>query len=267
MTTKNKMVGALGAAALATGVYAGPAAAEHHDGDRKWAFSFNVGATTDYVFRGYSQSDEQPAFQAGVDLTYGMFYIGAWGSGVDKDFVGGAVAEIDVYAGITPSAGIFDFDLGVIYYGYPNTSFARSGGLDVDYWEGKIGVSTDDLIKNLTLGVTAYYSPEYTFETGEVYVIEGSLSYELPSMGPFTPTISALAGYLKSQDGANGGLVFDLAGTDDDYWYWNAGVGLAIEKFTIDLRYWDTDVDQAPALKPVNGLADERFVATGTFTY
>ena len=98
-------------------------------------------------------------------------------------------------------------------------------------------------------------------------MVEGSISYGLPSVGPFSPSISALAGYLKSQDGANGGLVFDAAGTDDDYWYWNAGLALAIEKFTIDLRYWDTDVDQAPAVKAVNGLADERFVLTGTFTY
>jgi len=265
MTKTNKLACALGAFALTAGIYAGPAAAE--ETDRKWAFSFNVGGTTDYIFRGFSQSDEQPAFQAGVDLTYGIFYVGAWGSGVDKNFVGGASAEIDVYAGITPSAGIFDFDLGVIYYGYPNQSFALSGGVDVDYWEGKFGVSTDDLVKNLTLGVTAYYSPEYTFETGEVYVVEGSISYGLPSVGPFSPSISALAGYLKSQDGSNGGLVFDAAGTDDDYWYWNAGLELAIEKFTIDLRYWDTDVDQAPAVKAVNGLADERFVLTGTFTY
>lgn len=264
MTKTTKLFGALSALALAVGAFAAPASA---DEGNKWTFSFNVGGTTDYVFRGFSQSDEDPAFQAGIDIGYGIFYLGAWGSGVDQDFVGGASAEIDLYGGVTPSLGIFDFDFGFIYYGYPNTNFVDSGGLDVHYWEGKAGVSTDDLVKNLTLGVTAYYSPEYTFETGEVYVVEGSISYELPSVGPFTPTISALAGYLKSQDGANGGLVFDAAGLDDDYWYWNAGLAIAIEKLTFDLRYWDTDVDQSPAVKAVNGLADERFVFTGTFTY
>ena len=43
--------------------------------------------------------------------------------------------------------------------------------------------------------------------------------------------------------------------------YWNAGVALAVDKFTIDLRYWDTNFkDDATFLSP--GLADERFVAT-----
>lgn len=267
MTTTKKLIGALSAAVLGAGVAAAPAVANEHGEDRKWTFSFNVAGTTDYVFRGFSQTDEKPAFQAGVDVGYGIFYLGAWGSGTDQDFVGGSSAEIDFYAGITPSWNIFDFDFGVIYYWYPGEKDAVSGGVDVSYWEGKVGVSTDDLIKNLTVGVTAYYSPEYTFETGETWAIEGSLSYGLPSVGPFSPTISGLVGYFISQDGANGGLVFDAAGTDDDYWYWNAGLELAIEKFTMDFRYWDTDIDQSPGNQPVAGLADERFVFTGTFSY
>lgn len=264
MIRTTKLVSVVGAAALGFGGFAGPAAAEHDGGDRKWSFSFNVAGTTDYVFRGFSQTDEKPAFQAGVDVGYGIFYLGAWGSGTDKDFVGGSPAEIDLYGGVTPSAGIFDFDFGFIYYWYPGEDDVSSGFVDVSYWEGKAGVSTDDLIKNLTIGFTAYYSPEYTFETGEVWTFEGSLSYSLPSVGPFTPTISGLAGYLT---GDANDIAFNAAGTDDDYWYWNVGLELAVEKLTFDLRYWDTDIDQSPGNQPVAGLADERFVFTGTFTY
>ena len=37
-----------------------------------FTYSFNVGVTTDYVFRGYSQKREEPALQGGIDLTYAV---------------------------------------------------------------------------------------------------------------------------------------------------------------------------------------------------
>ena len=43
--------------------------------------SFNVGATTDYRYRGISQSRLQPAVQGGIDYAdKSGFYVGAWGS-------------------------------------------------------------------------------------------------------------------------------------------------------------------------------------------
>ena len=45
--------------------------------------AFNVGVVSDYVFRGASQTDEEPAIQGGVDITAGSFYAGVWGSNVD----------------------------------------------------------------------------------------------------------------------------------------------------------------------------------------
>jgi uncharacterized protein (TIGR02001 family) len=78
--------------------------------------------TTDYVFRGVSQTTQNPAVQASLDATYGIFYLGAWGSNVD---FGGTVPpavpqdianiEIDYYAGITPEWRGISFDLGGLY--------------------------------------------------------------------------------------------------------------------------------------------------------
>src|SRR5262245_34851345 len=48
-----------------------------------WAISYNFGVTSDYVFRGFSQSAEDPTVQGGVDVTYKLFYVGVWASGVD----------------------------------------------------------------------------------------------------------------------------------------------------------------------------------------
>ena len=53
--------------------------------------SFNIGATTDYVWRGVSQSSEDPALSGGVDFSFGQFYAGTWASTVD--FGDGAVTS------------------------------------------------------------------------------------------------------------------------------------------------------------------------------
>ena len=80
--------------------------------------AFNVGVVSDYVFRGASQTDEEPALQGGVDITAGSFYAGVWGSNVD--FFDDTDAEIDFYGGFRGEAGGFALDGGVIFYAYVN---------------------------------------------------------------------------------------------------------------------------------------------------
>ena len=107
--TISSWVGALAVAAA----IASPAAA---DEKREFKFSYNVGITSDYVFRGFSQSADRPTGQAGIDATYGILYAGIWGSGIDFGFEGTnyvAKAEIDFYAGIKPVWKGITFDLGV----------------------------------------------------------------------------------------------------------------------------------------------------------
>jgi len=97
---------------------------------KDWQLTANFAGATEYVFRGFSQSAENPVIQVGVDLTYKWFYVGAWGStidfGRDGNFPNFDVAhvEIDYYAGIKPVIGKVTFDLGVIYYTFPR---ARDG--------------------------------------------------------------------------------------------------------------------------------------------
>ena len=73
--------------------------------------------TTDYVFRGFSQTAEGAAIQGGFDATCGMFYAGMWASsaglmGGDRHrqtctggFPFDAHVEVDFYAGIKPKTG------------------------------------------------------------------------------------------------------------------------------------------------------------------
>lgn len=240
---------AAAAAALAGSAMLYPAFADSYkdapDPGRKFEWSFNLGATTDYVFRGVSQSAGKPTVQGGVDVSYGLFYAGVWASGLDfGDGPGSAASEVDFYAGIKPTWGPVTFDLGVIYYVYPGANDSFSG--ELDYVELKVGASTT--IQKFSFGGTAFYSPDYTGELGPAWTLEGTAGCELPTMHMLTPTISGTIGTTQ----------FEEAGTTD-YVYWNAGISFAADKFTLDLRYWDTDLPNCGG--SVFGC-DERFVAT-----
>jgi uncharacterized protein (TIGR02001 family) len=120
---------------------------------RAFTWSVNIAGTTDYVFRGVSQTAEDPTIQGGVDIGYGILYAGIWGSGVDFGDALSSDIEIDYYAGIKPVWGPVTFDLGVIYYTYPGSS---DEGAELDYVEIKVGAS-GQFIPNLTTGVTVFY--------------------------------------------------------------------------------------------------------------
>jgi uncharacterized protein (TIGR02001 family) len=198
---------ALGGAAQAQDADAGPV-----------KLSFNVGASTDYVFRGISQTDENPQVFAGVDAALGSIgYAGAWVSNVD--FNNGTSAEFDLYGGIKPVAGAVTFDLGVIYYGYTN----QPDGPHEDYWEGKLAAST--ALGKGSVGAALYYSPEFFGETGEATYIE------LNGSAPLGESKWSVSGALGRQY-----VVGDL-----DYTTWNLGFGYALtDHVAVDFRYWDT---------------------------
>ncbi len=236
---------------------------------RKLAVSVTVGGTSDYVFRGVSQTFEDPAAQGSIDLSYGIFYAGVWASNVDFNDAPKANAEVDLYAGIKPVWGPVTFDLGVIYYAYPGAddglNFLTTGQLD--YVELKAGYSiVSPWIKGLTSGTTVYWSPDYSLETGDVFTVESVASYALPQVGIFSPSISGTYGTVYG-DIKNG---FSVGGDNDDkYSYWNVGLALAVEKFTFDFRYWDTNIDVTTPNGSVcvdQGLCDERFVFTAKVT-
>jgi uncharacterized protein (TIGR02001 family) len=260
---------AMSGAALADGYGGSVKDAPVVEEGRKLNLSVTLGATSDYIFRGISQTSENPAAQGSVDLTYGIFYAGIWASNVDFDDAPPASAEIDFYAGIKPTLGAgpfwgpITFDFGVLYYSYPGAD----DNPELDYVELKAGYSMESpWIKGLTTGTTLYWSDDYGLETGEVFTVESAASYALPQVGIFSPSISGVYGTVYGDIDEN----FSVGGgTEDEYSYWNVGLALAVEKFTFDFRYWDTDIDvENPGVGACvsEGLCDERFVFTAKVT-
>ena len=64
--------------------------------------SFNVGVGSDYVFRGVSQTEEDFAVSAGIDVTKDLFYAGAWASNVSYAGDDETSIETDLYLGVRP---------------------------------------------------------------------------------------------------------------------------------------------------------------------
>ena len=130
------------AVAVAASTLATPALANN-------SLAFNVGAVTDYRYRGISQSRLKPALQGGLDYTAGSFYVGAWGSTIQwiKDGGGKADVEIDLYGGYKfELAKGTVLDLGVLTYQYPSNGLNPSA-------------NTTEVYGALTFGpVTAKYS-------------------------------------------------------------------------------------------------------------
>jgi uncharacterized protein (TIGR02001 family) len=257
MAVSRRVAALCGSAGVALIALSGTALAE------EFTWSASLTGTSEYVFRGISQTDEDPTIQGSINIGYGMFYAGAWASGLDWGAgTPDADLEVDWYAGIKPTwdsspLGAVTFDFGVIYYTYPGV--ADDAG-ELDYVEFKAAYSISSaFIKGLTTGGAVYYSPEYSGEIGEVWTTESIASYALPKVWVFDPTISGLLGW-QTGDTADGYSI----GGDDEYYYWNAGLTLTVEKLALDFRYWDTDADPGGLCGSDVFQCDERFVFSAT---
>ncbi len=90
------------------------------------SLSANAAITSDYVFRGQTQSDNGIAAQGGIDYTHeSEFYLGAWTSTVSGSGgnTGGGL-EVDLYAGWAHSWDDFGIDIGYITYEYTDKKFS-----------------------------------------------------------------------------------------------------------------------------------------------
>lgn len=197
--------------------------------------AWNLGVTSDYVFRGFSQTSEDPALFGGVDVTSGDFYVGAWASNVD--FGDGTDAEVDIYGGYRTEVSGFAVDVGIVGYLY----VSQPTGADYDYAEFKAAASR--AIGPLTVGAVVYWSPDFFGIDDEATYVEANAS--------FTPAPK------WSVSGAVGHQSLDV---NADYTTWNAGVAYAVsDNVAVDLRYHDADVS--------GPLSDDRVAATLKFLF
>ena len=138
-----------------------PALAQTAAPEPDYTVSYNAGITTDYRFRGISQTSTKPALQLGADFTHkDGFYLGAWGSNVSwiKDYIGASKGslEIDLYGGYRGDTGMgVTYDLGLITYQYPGNTAGKVPGF--------ANANTTEVYGTVTYSiVTAKYSRSVT---------------------------------------------------------------------------------------------------------
>ena len=192
--------------------------------------SANVALTSDYRFRGISQSDESAAIQGGFDAEFGPgFYIGTWGSSVDFDSNEGydGSLELDYYAGWSSAIGDTDFgiDVGYIYYDYPGDN-----GDEGDYGEVYVSGSWKDF------SLSVNYSDDYYGGTGKFFYYAADYSIGLFDTGV---TVDFHVGYND----------FDKAGEflsndQDQYTDWSVALGYSWAGVDFSVAYVDTDLDK-----------------------
>ena len=251
----------MGATAARAGDDAAPAAAP------AFGYTWTITGASDYLFRGISFTGSDPTVNSYLEFTYGIGYVGLWTSNIDTCATSGCLGpwEQDVYVGIRPVTGPVSWDFGLLYYYYRTKGTVSSW--DTDYIELKAS-GTITPITNLSLTGTVYYTPDQDLASPENVSVEGTVAYTLPAIGMFTPTLSGQLGFSDASTNAfygtastaRAGGLLGFWNADDQYTYWNAGVKLAVEKFTFDLRYWDTSIPNDVAdLSLGHKNSDQRF--------
>ena len=177
--------------------------------------------TTDFVWRGVSQSDGDPAVQLGLDLNLDSgIYAGVWGSTVDisngptrqRD------SQVNYYVGYIVDVGErWSVGANAVAYSYPGAT----GDVDYDYREYALSANYDD---RLWL--------EYSYSDDLYHSGESSSNYDIYFEYPLTTawTIGSGIGYYD---------VSSLTGSG--YTNWQLGITRSVGRFDIDLRYHDSN--------------------------
>lgn len=236
-----------------------------------WDVAFGGGIASDYIFRGISQSNHMPSGSVYTELRYNLrSNVQLYGAIAAEsiDFPNRAAGEIDFYGGIRPTFGALALDFGAWQYWYPGGklytglptaanctngfyTFPPSGlgplcnvsQADDSYWE-VYAKGTYTVNDQVTVGGNVFYSPNW-LNTGS----DGTYASA-------TLKLTAPATWMPNKD-----VGAFLSGEFGHYWFgttdyfygfvnlpeyntWNVGLSFTYKVFTLDLRYYDTDLSK-----------------------
>ena len=201
--------------------------------------------TTDYLFRGVSQTSSTAAAQVGMTLTHESgAYFTAWGSSVVSAVSAGGL-ELDTLLGYSGKAGEVSYDVGVMRYNYPANN--------VPYAYNEIYGSVSTMGAKVGLN----YSDEYYNKSDKFMYLYASYSTEVAGIG-----LSASVGMNKFDSAAMMTQALALGGnnTDDSYVDYKVAASKAIGGVTIEGAYIGSNIAEAEC----GSLCEGRAVVTVT---
>lgn len=228
----------------------------------------NVGLYSQYIFRGLTQTNKDPALQGGFDYAHSSgLYAGTWASNIswltDSSAATGYTSsslEWDFYGGFKGSFGKSDFgyDVGLLYYYYPGTHIAAVA-------PGTVKADTLELYGALSWKwLSAKYSYSIDNKTFGVPNSDGSWYLDLSATFPVTDKLNLVAHYGKQKfEGSTAGVSNDSFASYED---WKIGATYSLPKdFTVGGFFSGTDMNAAQKAFYTNA-ADNRWVGKDTFT-
>jgi uncharacterized protein (TIGR02001 family) len=229
-----------------------------------WDIAFGSALMSDYNFRGITQSNHKPSVAAYFEPRYNFndslqAYVGV--SGESISFPNRAAAEVDFYTGIRPTFGKLALDFGFWEYWYPggqcfHDSFPDclpslpNGNViksDLSFWE-IYAKGTYTVNDQFSFGGSLYWSPSVLNSGADGTYVAGTAKYILPNTLPngIGWFISGDVGhwFLGTSDsfyavtGFPGGIPYK------SYTNWDVGLAFTWKQFTLDLRYFDTNLNK-----------------------
>lgn len=176
----------------------------------------NIGVTSNYLWRGVTQTDDAAAVQGGLDYSHASgLYAGTWISNVDFDEKG---YELDLYIGFSGEAGALGYDAGYIHYAYPDHD-------EIDFGE---------VYLNLSHGAVSGGVAYTVYTQDDAGGLDDAVYYHLGAETdlPHGFTLGGLVGHYA----------FDKAGMEDySHFRISVGKGTAFGDFTLALDQHDMD--------------------------
>ena len=230
--------------ALSGGVFAQAAAPAAPEPD--YTLSFNVGAVTDYRYRGISQTRKKPALQGGADFSHKSgFYVGTWLSTIKwiKDGGGDAPIEWDIYGGYKGTAGPIGYDVGLLRYQYPSHDLAISPNTTEVYAAGtwgpatlKYSHATTNLFGFADSKNSYYLDLSATFDMGNGWSLTPHIGYQkVKNNSPFSYTDYSVTVGKDLGNGLSASLA--LVGTDNDNYIAPNGKNLGKGTAVLGVKY------------------------------
>lgn len=154
--------------------------------------AYNVGAVSEYRYRGLAQSALAPAVQGGVDYAHSSgFYVGAWGSQIRWIKEAGTAAnietkgdvELDIYGGYKGEISKdFTYDVGYLRYEYVGNTYKdvstanastdeAYGALTYGAYTFKVSYAFSNLFGTAKSDGSVYYDLSATFDLGGGYSV------------------------------------------------------------------------------------------------
>ncbi|WOT04767.1 TorF family putative porin [Shewanella youngdeokensis] len=196
------------------------------------AVEANIGATSNYLWRGVTQTNDAAAVQGGIDYSHDAgFYAGTWASNVD--FGNETSYEIDFYAGYGGSIGDdFGYDINYLYYAYPDAAD------DVDFGEITAALSWKwfDVSYSHVVNAGDDVTGDATLDEKDMGYLQASVTY------PISDSLSVAAHYGVS----SGDVVTAWYGTDD-YADYSVSLSKDTDFGTVSFTVSDTDLEDDDA--------------------